>query len=247
DAPKVASRASDLQFPQAWISHSTNECVQTETERTRTEAWDATMAGRIEKWAKKEGIQPSGPGSTVEATAKVRPFLREVFDKLKIRTFLDVPCGDMTWMPGVEYMGGDISPSLVASNLRSFASDAKFANRFAVFDITCMIPPKVDMIHTRDVFIHLDSNLSMQALRNFERSGSKYVAIPNWPSLDGSSNEYHPKGQAYDNVHRYNLELPPYCLPSPMYSSQNLGTDGLNLLGVWELPALGRGTRPGCR
>ena len=38
---------------------------------TRTEAWDATMAGRIEKWAKKEGIQPSGPGSTVETTAKV--------------------------------------------------------------------------------------------------------------------------------------------------------------------------------
>lgn len=58
---------------------------------TRTEAWDATMAGRIEKWAKKEGIQPSGPGSTVETTAKVRPFLREVFDKLEIRTFLDVP------------------------------------------------------------------------------------------------------------------------------------------------------------
>ncbi|CAE7596250.1 unnamed protein product [Symbiodinium sp. CCMP2592] len=206
------------------------------------------MMGRMQK---SQGPQPSGPGSSLESTAKVRPFLREVFDKLEIRTFLDVPCGDMTWMPrvnltGIEYMGGDISPSLVASNLQSFASDATFANRFAVFDITCMVPPKVDMIHTRDVFIHLDSNLSMQALRNFERSGSKYVAIPHWPSLDGSTNEYHPKGQAYQNYHRFNLELPPYCLPSPLYSSQNLGTDGLNLLGVWELPALGRGTRPEC-
>ncbi|CAE7554696.1 unnamed protein product [Symbiodinium natans] len=209
------------------------------------------MAGRMKTWSRKGGTQPSGPGSSLTATVNVRHFLRKVFDELGVRTFLDVPCGDMTWMPavnltGVEYMGGDISASLVADNLRSFVSDPRFANKFAVFDITCMIPPKVDMIHTRDVFIHLDSDLSVKALQNFERSGSKYIAIPHWPSLNGSSNEYHPKGNAYQNFHQFNLELPPYCLPSPLLSVQNRDNRG-DVLGLWELPALGRGTRPECR
>ena len=164
----------------------------------------------------------------IKRRLEVRPFLRDVFDELGIHTFLDVPCGDMTWMPhvnltGVDYMGGDISSSLVADNLASFAADHRFANKFAVFDITCMIPPKVDMIHTRDVFIHLDSDHSLKALRNFEKSGSKYVAIPHWPSSGGKLNEYHPRGSAYENYHTFNLHLPPYCLPTPLFSVQNGG------------------------
>ncbi|CAE7402991.1 unnamed protein product [Symbiodinium pilosum] len=218
----------------------------------RAKKWDETMIHRLENWKLKgKGKQPSGPGSSLASTAKVRPFLRDVFDKLAIQTFLDVPCGDMTWMPhvnltGVDYMGGDISSSLVADNLASFAADPRFANKFAVFDITCMIPPKVDMIHTRDVFIHLDSDHSLKALQNFEKSGSKYIAIPHWPSSRGGSNVFHPNGSAYENYHTFNLHLPPFCLPAPLYSVQN-GGGATGVVGVWKLPALGHGSRPECR
>ena len=72
----------------------------------------------------------------------------------------------MTWMPevnltGVDYIGGDLSATQVIQNLKRFAEDSRFAQKFAVFDITCMIPPPVDMIHARDVLMHMDSASSL--------------------------------------------------------------------------------------
>ncbi|CAE7532321.1 unnamed protein product [Symbiodinium natans] len=249
-----------------------DECSDEERSK-HNKSWDMVMAKRLRTWrhGSKESERtisnPSGPGSSLAATRYVRQFLRQVFDDLNIHTFLDAPCGDMTWMPyvnltGVDYYGGDISPSLVAHNTDLFGEDARFANKFQVFDITCMIPPKIDMIHTRDVFLHISSDLSLRALKNFERSGSGYVAITHWPDASGDTNEYHPtrSEKAYPEAfkvkaseaqvigsHKYNLELPPYCLPPPLYSTQNLfGVPGSSVMGVWKLPALGRGTRPQC-
>ena len=165
-------------------------------------------------------------------------------------------------LSGVEYMGGDISPSLIENNLMTFEDDPRFQGRFGVFDITCMVPPKVDLIHTRDVFIHIDSDLSVKALKNFEASGSKYIAVAHWPEDAGEKNEYHPtkfvsgvydeahsaQGAQVIGFHRFNLHLPPYCMPTPMYSVINGRTDGSDgVLGVWPLPALGRGSHPKCR
>ena len=48
---------------------------------------------------------------TAFAAVKVRKFLRRMFDVMEIRTFLDAPCGDMTWMPEVNLTGGNVSKS----------------------------------------------------------------------------------------------------------------------------------------
>ncbi|CAE7935390.1 unnamed protein product, partial [Symbiodinium sp. KB8] len=110
--------------------------------------------------------------------------------------------------------------------------------------------------------MHIDTDLSLRAIRNFQRSGSKYLVVPHWPFFDGSSNEYHPADfeLAYHNVHdlnpkasqvigyhHYNLELPPYCFPAPLYWIRNSAIAERNgWLGVWALPALGRGQHSKC-
>ncbi|CAE7188316.1 unnamed protein product [Symbiodinium microadriaticum] len=259
-------------LPIPWTLAATDECSDWERE-THGKSWNLAMLKALRRWSHNGtgmrigGHQPSGDGSSIWATTPVRKFLRYVFDYLKIRTFLDVPCGDMTWMPevdltGVEYFGGDLSSALVTSHLQRFAEDGRFANKFARFDITCMIPPRVDLIHARDVFMHIDTDLSLRAIRNFQRSGSKYLVVPHWPFFDGSSNEYHPADfeLAYHNVHdlnpkasqvigyhHYNLELPPYCFPAPLYWIRNSAIAERNgWLGVWALPALGRGQHSKC-
>ncbi|CAE7356768.1 yoxD [Symbiodinium sp. CCMP2592] len=271
-AGRATADPGQRSLPIPWTLAATDECSDWERE-THAKSWNLAMLKALRRWShngtglRTGGQQPSGDGSSIWATTPVRKFLRYVFDYLKIRTFLDVPCGDMTWMPevdlrGVEYFGGDLSSALVASHLQRFAGDRRFANKFARFDITCMIPPRVDLIHARDVFMHIDTDLSLRAIRNFEGSGSKYLVVPHWPFSDGSSNEYHPANfeLAYQNVHNlnpkasqvigyhhYNLELPPYCFPAPLYWIRNSAIAERNgWLGVWALPALGRGQHSKC-
>ncbi|CAE7261850.1 unnamed protein product [Symbiodinium natans] len=260
-------------WPTPWTLAAVDECSDWERQ-THSKSWNRAMKFALRHWShngtkttKEVANQPSGPGSSLWATTPVRKFLRLNFNSLQIRSFLDVPCGDMTWMPevnltGVDYIGGDLSSALVASHLKRFADDPRFANKFAQFDITCMVPPPVDMIHTRDVLMHIDTDLSLKALKNFERSGSKYLVLPHWPFSNGSTNEYHPMKfeQAYQLVHdldpqtsqvigyhEYNLELPPYCFPPALYFIRNTAiTEQNGYLGVWALPALRRGKRPEC-
>ncbi|CAJ1445999.1 unnamed protein product, partial [Effrenium voratum] len=270
-SPLAVEESQDKVLPtltEPWVRQAIDQCSPEERSK-HTKSWDLAMKTRLQKWSLKKptGIQPSGVGSSVQQTAEVRQFLHSMFGKLEVRRFLDVPCGDMTWMShmnlsGVEYMGGDISPSLIENNLMTFEDDPRFQGRFGVFDITCMVPPKVDLIHTRDVFIHIDSDLSVKALKNFEASGSKYIAVAHWPEDAGEKNEYHPtkfvsgvydeahqaQGAQVIGFHRFNLHLPPYCMPTPMYSVINGRRDGSDgVLGVWPLPALGRGSHPKCR
>ncbi|MDR1323847.1 MAG: class I SAM-dependent methyltransferase, partial [Candidatus Margulisbacteria bacterium] len=62
-------------------------------------------------WDSKESR--SGGGSEVDATKTIRKTLPKLWKKYKIKTFLDVPCGDYNWMKEIDkstitYIGGDI-------------------------------------------------------------------------------------------------------------------------------------------
>ena len=102
----------------SWRDLSIDHCSVSE-KHAHTKSWNLAMALRLNASdSSPSALTPSGPGSSVGATAELRSFLRGRFDDLHIRKFLDVPCGDMTWeqhldLAGVEYLGGDISPDLV--------------------------------------------------------------------------------------------------------------------------------------
>eukprot|EP00937_MAST-01D_sp_MAST-1D-sp2_P003163 g3163.t1 len=77
-------------------------------------------------------VPGSGPGSTLASTRSIRAALPEIVRAFGVRALLDVPCGDMSWMPlvnlsGVRYVGADISPRVVERNQRRLAQELELA------------------------------------------------------------------------------------------------------------------------
>lgn len=116
-------------------------------------------------WDEKESV--SGPGSTFDATRNIRAALPEIFETYKIKSVLDIPCGDFNWMQhvdldGIDYTGADIVEELIEKNNQNFASDKK---RFLVLDLIKDTLPKSDLIICRDGLVHLTNSEISQALQ----------------------------------------------------------------------------------
>lgn len=85
----------------------------------------------------KSPLSASGPGSELAETEEVRALLPTVVADLGIKTLLDVPCGDFSWMQTVElgsvsYIGGDIVADLIESNKNRYGSSQR---SFLVLDV----------------------------------------------------------------------------------------------------------------
>lgn len=130
----------------------------------------------------------SGLGSELKSTEVIRKELPEVFKKFKIKSFLDIPCGDFNWMDKVdldtiEYIGADIVEPMIEENKK------KFKNRdFRVLDITKDTLPKVDLIFVRDVLGHFDYNNIEKAINNIIDSNSKYLLTTSFTKWNYNSN-----------------------------------------------------------
>ena len=107
-------------------------------------------------WASNES--PSGLGSGLEATESVRGWLVENLTRLRVKEFVDAPCGDFNWMQhvlhsvNVDYLGLDIVPSLIDRNNKIYS---KSSIRFAVANICEDTIPNCDLIMVRDCLFHL--------------------------------------------------------------------------------------------
>jgi hypothetical protein len=135
-----------------------------------------------------------------------------LWQKFEIKTFLDVPCGDYNWMKEVNkynivYIGGDIVCELIEQNNLKY-QDKNIS--FKVIDITKDILPTVDMIFCRDCLQHLSDENTFKALRNFKKSGPKYLlttsypsTLSNWDIIDG-------------HYRALNLRIKPYKFPPPL-------------------------------
>ena len=82
-------------------------------------------------WRSLESISGSGSEST-QATELIQN-LEELLKDLKIKTLLDIPCGDLNWMKkvnlsNIDYVGADIVEELIESNINQFKdkSNLKF-------------------------------------------------------------------------------------------------------------------------
>lgn len=112
----------------------------------------------------------SGAGSTLDSTDNLRKELPVLFEKFKINTVFDGPCGDFNWMhlvldrSNIRYVGGDIVGKLIETNR------LKFGNQnisFIKVDLTNDPLPKADLMICRDCLFHLSFKDTLKVLENY--------------------------------------------------------------------------------
>lgn len=142
-------------------------------------------------------------------------FKEELFRLLQgfeIKTFIDIPCGEMSWIYEIKpfiqsYIGIHTEEKLLHKNREKYGSDTV---HFQQLDISKDPLPMADLIFCHDALNTLSQNEILASLLLFKKSGAKYLLI----SADLAQEKNH-KGKkgAY---HAINWQLPPYQFPKPL-------------------------------
>jgi hypothetical protein len=174
----------------------------------------------------------SGHGSTCTNTGPIRKSLERLLLKMRVREFLDAPCGDFNWMKHVRlpddthYMGGDIVPPLIEQLQRDHGG-RKYS--FAQIDIARDPLPKADLWLCRDVLIHLSNDDAHAIFRNFVRSDIKFIL---------TTTHFFPESNFDINAGGFrfiNLLLPPFDLPAPIKIFYDfVAPEPPRFMGLWS-------------
>jgi len=153
----------------------------------------------------------SGVGSTLDSTAVLRAELPRALRQLEARVLLDVACGDFAWMEhvdlsGIEYIGGDIVPSIVEENQRLHAQESR---RFVQLDLTRDVLPDADVLLCRDCLVHLSYANIRSVLANIARSNIRFVLMTSFPGRGGNYDVADGDWRALD------FQAPPFSFPEP--------------------------------
>lgn len=153
----------------------------------------------------------SGIGSELGATHQLREFLPDLLHHYGIKKFLDAPCGDWNWMQlvdlqGVQYVGVDVVPEVVARNRRAYQRKGV---SFMVADLTRDELPRADLILCRDCWIHLSFRDVALTLENFRRTGATWLLVSNSPRSRMNKNQL--TGRMWRHL---NLHMPPFNFPA---------------------------------
>ena len=185
----------------------------------------------------------SGLGSEDEQTANLRADLPSLLETLQVKTLLDLPCGDFSWMSRTNchldrYIGADIVDEIVARNASSFATlDGRID--FRKLDLLSDTLPASDAILCRDCLVHLSYENIGKALTNLRASKLHWLIATTFTDL-------HENHDAIDGDWRsLNMEAPPFRFP-PTFAILNEGCTEASgayadkSLGAWrvdDLPA----------
>jgi SAM-dependent methyltransferase len=163
------------------------------------------------RWASAESR--SGHGSTLAYTEGLRKSLTQYLRRLKVKRFLDAPCGDFNWMrhvalpPAVRYIGGDIVPEMIEGLQRSYGAESR---SFCVIDIVKGPLPHADLWLCRDVLFHLPNNDIATVLANFAASDISFFLTTTYDFAKQNA-DVRPGGFRF-----INLRLAPFGLPRPL-------------------------------
>lgn len=188
-------------------------------------------------WGSDESV--SGPGSTLEQTAAVRAALPGLLARLGVTSLVDVPCGDWHWLQhvdlgGVDYVGLDLVPALIEHNQETFGGPGR---RFATLDVVAAVPPRGDLVLSRDLLVHLSDADVRSALANIRASGARWMLTTTFtgdhPNHDIATGSWRP----------LNLVRPPWHFPPPQeliveHCTVDGGIWADKSLGLWELAGL---------
>jgi SAM-dependent methyltransferase len=192
----------------------------------RTRAWEGTESR-------------SGRGSTLAETAVIREVLPALGTQFAIRTMLDIPCGDGSWMSQVgikleRYIGADIVEDLV-SECRARSRQRTELLQFLRLDLIHDPLPRVDLVVCRDCLVHLSFADALQALDNIQTSGSQYLLTTTFPGRKNSD-------IATGEWHVIDLEAKPFRFPPPLllFNEQCVDPPGYSdkSMGLWRIADL---------
>ena len=191
-------------------------------------------------WSDPESL--SGKGSSISTTARLREKLSSLLRERGVKSMLDIPCGDYNWMklvqkPGLRYLGADVVKEMIEKNNQEYRNNF---TKFSIIDITKGSLPKVDLILTRDCFVHFSYEAVVKAISEIKKSGSKYFLTTSYP--DWSKN-FDIKTGFWRPI---NLSLKPFNFPEPVLTilEESEGDwdvfkdKSLNLYRVGDLPAI---------
>jgi SAM-dependent methyltransferase len=208
--------------------------------RTSSASQAATFTAifRANAWGSAESV--SGPGSTEARGADFQDELIALLDGWNVRSILDAPCGDFNWMRNVlakrdlRYTGVDIVEELIVRNSRLHGAGNR---RFLCGDMTRADLPRADLIVCRDGLVHLSFVDARAAIRNFRRTGSRYLLATTFVGRPRNSDV--PTG----GWRLLNLEVPPFAFPAPLAlvderCTHSAGAYRDKRLGLWELESL---------
>ncbi|MEA3229477.1 MAG: class I SAM-dependent methyltransferase [archaeon] len=181
--------------------------MQKTVQKTNTTKAIFSNIYRANLWENHESV--SGIGSTIKNTKMTRQELPAVINKYNIRSLLDMPCGDFNWMKKTRldidmYIVGDIVPEIITENKNRYNSKNI---KFIILDMIKDNLPKADLILCRDCLIHFSFKDIVSTMRNFKKSGSKYLLTTTF--TERSENRDIVTG----GWHTINLEMPPFSFP----------------------------------
>jgi len=171
-----------------------------------------------------DGESLSGPGSSRSSTATISLFLPTILKAIGARTLIDAGCGDGNWMETWIhqqeldlYLGVDIVPLLIDENQKKYGSDRVL---FMQLDIVEDPLLEVDVIMCRDVLQHLSYEDIHAALRNFKKSGAKYLLATSYSGVRDNNIE-----MMTGHCRWVNLQVPPFNFPEPLISVFELSSE----------------------
>ena len=189
------------------------------------------------KWGDKESF--SGSGSNLRQTRVILKSLPNLINKYKIKSFLDIPCGDFYWMKefnfeDLNYIGADIVKEIIDKNNINYSKkNINFLNLNLISDDL----PHADLLFCRDCLVHFSFEDIFKALKNIKRTKCKYFMTTNFYKRD--INENIPTG-AWRTI---NLCKPPFNFPEPSETiiencteSEHIFSD--KVLSFWEIKTL---------
>lgn len=199
------------------------------------------LFSRMYVWDKRRGAIPSisGRGESLKEVAVVREKIPLLLKELGVRALLDAPCGELFWMEGLllgidRYIGVDIVPELISLNRQKYKNEGK---EFLHRDISKDSLPRVDLILCRDCLVHLSFREIFSCLRNFKKTGSKYLLTTTFTALQ--SNEDILTG----DWRPLNLQGAPFHFPPPLriigeQGEKYQGRYADKSLGLWRLDSI---------
>ncbi|HMI78695.1 MAG TPA: class I SAM-dependent methyltransferase [Ferruginibacter sp.] len=194
-----------------------------------------TVIYNTNNWKSKESI--SGIGSELKQTETLIKDLGKLLHDLNIKSLLDIPCGDLSWMQRIDlskiqYTGADIVEDLVEKNKEKYKDKGNF--EFKVINLINDPLPGSEMIIIRDCLVHFSFADIFKALENIKSSGCKYLLTTTFPKHPVNYNI------TTGEWRTINLQKKPFNFPPPIFvinenCAENNGRYNDKSMALWKI------------
>ena len=153
-----------------------------------------------------------GIGSEIKNTKEVLNAIKLIIKQYKIKSIIDIPCGDFNWMSSLEmenidYDGFDIVRSVIQEN------NIKFRKPNVNFYYSYMINSELakgDLMFVRDCLVHFSFEDIKKSIFRIKQSKSTYLLSTSFANLKKNTDIY------TGDWRPINLEKEPFNFPKPI-------------------------------